>query len=97
MKRRIYKMTAKRQRLMEEALDTVRETREMIDPALLKTVREAIGAAAEQHENREYKSMQLDRVPVDQKKNLSVVLRFLEMKPDNIALQQEIRSFLTQN
>lgn len=95
MSKRIYTTAGKRKQLVQEALCTVRETREIIDPALLDRVREAIGGALERQQNRNIRPMQLDRVPVDQKKNLSIVLKFLELQPDNKALQQEIRSFLT--
>ena len=96
MGRKIYTISSKRKRLIGEALATVRETRALIDPALLERVREAIGVAAEHCENRQYKSMQLERIPVDQKRNLSIALKFMEMQPENKALQHEIRTFIAQ-
>lgn len=95
MKRRIYNISAQRKCLLDEALATVRRTRETIDPELLETVRAAIGAAMEQRESQKIRPMQLDRVPVDQKKTLSIALKFLEMQPENKALQREISSFLS--
>lgn len=97
MKKRIYTKTAKRQRLVSEALTMVRETRDSIDPALLERVRDAIGGAVETYQSDKYRSMQAERVPVDQKKNLNIVMKYLEMNPGNKALHREINSFLTQH
>ncbi|MCB9991546.1 MAG: hypothetical protein H6867_09250 [Rhodospirillales bacterium] len=96
MSRRIYTVKAARKRLISDALETVREIRAQIDPALLEEVRNAIGAAAEQHETRQYKSMHTERVPVDQKRNLSVALKFMELQPHNKALQREVLTFMAQ-
>ncbi len=82
---------------MEDALATVRQTREALDPGLLERVREAIGAAVENYQSDRYRSMHADKVPVDQKKNLTIVMKYMEMNPDNKALQQELRTFLTRH
>ncbi len=97
MKKRVYQVNAKRNRLVQEALSTVREARETIDPALLETVRQAIGVAAESHQNDKYRTMQVDKVPVDQKKNLTTVMKYLELNPENKALHHEIETFLTRH
>lgn len=97
MKKRIYKITQKRKRIIDEALSNAKDARENIDPELLKSVRDAIGGAAETYQSDKYRAMHQDRVPVDVKKNLTIVMKYLELKPDNQALHQEIRSYLTQH
>ncbi len=94
MKKRTY-TTARRQRIVNEALSTARMARETIDPELLERARKAIGAAAETAQSDKYRPMQAERVPVDQKKNLTIVMKYLELCPDNKALHQEIRAFLS--
>lgn len=97
MRKRIYHKTPQRMRLVNEALTTARETRSAIDPELLERVREAIGNAAETSQSEKVRAMQAERVPVDQKKNLTIVMKYLELNPHNKALQREIRSYLTQH
>ena len=97
MKKRTYHITPKRTRLISEALTTVRETRETIDPGLLEQVRQAIGNAAETTQKERYTTIKAERVPVDHKKNLTIVMKYLELRPENKALQQEIRTFLGQH
>lgn len=95
MKKRRYITNMKRQKLIDEAMSTAREARQAIDPELLENVRNAIGAAVESYESERYKVIHSERVPVDMKKNLSVVMKYMELCPDHTAVQQEIRSFLT--
>lgn len=97
MKKRVYLKNPNRKRLVNEALEAVRETRESLDPALLEKARDAIGTAIESYQSDRYRSIQADKVPVDQKKNLSIVMKYLELNPDNKALHKEIQSFLTQH
>ena len=100
MRRRVYQITPKRKRIIDDALKTVRETRQAIGPELLGQARESIGNALEQKEKtafRPVRPMQAERVPVDQKKNLTTVMKLLELKPDNKALHREILTFLAQN
>ena len=86
-----------KQALIKEALGTVRQTRESIDPELLERVRAAIGKAAEAHQDEKYKAIQAERVPVDMKKNLNIIMKYMELVPENKALEQELKAFLTRH
>lgn len=97
MKKRRYYKTAKRERIVKDALEAVRETREAMGPDLLEKARSAIGSAVEVYQSEKYKTMHVDKVPVDQKKNLTIVMKYLEMNPDNKALHRELQSFLTRH
>lgn len=100
MKRRVYKLTTKRQKIVKEAMGAMREARAEIAPELLDNVRDAIATALEreqaQKEVTSETKMRLEHVPVDKKKNLMTVMKFLEMQPDNKALHRELTSFLSQ-
>lgn len=96
MRKRTFYQTVQRARLVDEALAAVRETRNTIDPDLLHRVREAIGAAAETAQDVKRRPMQAERVPVDQKKNLTIIMKYLELNPGNKAVQREVNSFLSQ-
>lgn len=96
MRKTTRPITLKRKRLVEDALATVRTTRETIDPALLQSVREAIGQAADGQGKTSEKPVQADRVPVDRKKNLQIIKKFLELKPENRKLHREIMALLAQ-
>lgn len=96
MKRRVYKLTTKRQKIVQDAMGAMREARAGIAPELIEDVRNAIATALEKEQQRSETKMQLEHVPVDKKKNLSIVMKFLEMQPDNKALHKELNSFLSQ-
>lgn len=97
MTKRIVHRTIKRKRIVSEALSMVRETRESLDPALLEQARDAIGAAMDNYQKSTFRPMQAERVPVDQKKNLTIIMKYLELNPHNKVLQREIRAFLSES
>lgn len=96
MKKRVYKLTTKRQKIMQDAMGAMRDARAEIAPELIEDVRNAIANAIEQEQQRSETKMQLERIPVDKKKNLSIVMKFLEMQPDNKALHRELNAYLSQ-
>lgn len=96
MKRRVYKLTTKRQKIMQDAMGAMRDARAGIAPELIEDVRNAIANALEQEQQRSETKMQLERIPVDKKKNLTIVMKFLELQPDNKALHRELNAYLSQ-
>ncbi|PJB71041.1 MAG: hypothetical protein CO093_06285 [Alphaproteobacteria bacterium CG_4_9_14_3_um_filter_47_13] len=83
MTKKIHHITEKRERIVTQALSTARKARETLDPALLEKARDAIGTALESYQNDKDRSLQADSIPVDQKKNLTIIMRYLELHPDN--------------
>ena len=77
-------------------MGAMRDARAEIAPELIEDVRNAIANAIEQEQQRRETKMQLERIPVDKKKNLSIVMKFLEMQPDNKALHRELNAYLSQ-
>lgn len=103
MKKKIYSTSFKRQLVVSKALLAAKEARESLDPALLERAKQAIEGSLRVPEEsyspvaeKQQSSFSGNNVrePVDQKKNLAIVLKYLEMKPGNKALRQEIQAFL---
>lgn len=80
-------------------MEQLRETRAQIDPELLKHVREAIYASPLTDTSlldEPVSSDMPDKVPVDRAHILAVAVKYLELCPDNAALQKEIKSYLAE-
>lgn len=100
MRKRTYFSSSRRRALVRDALDTAREARAAIDPALLERARAAIAAAGGPvREGRSDSAPPgvVGKVPVDRRKILTIVMKFLALRPDNPRLREEVRSFLAED
>ena len=95
MRKRTFYQTMKRQNIVNEALAATRDARETLDPGLLESARKAISQAMRNCQEKTTDAVPANHVPVDKKKNLTIVMKYLALCPDNKRLHQEVRSFLT--
>lgn len=108
--RRVYYVTPKRKKLQQDILAAMKTARQNIDPDLLERVRQVIAGVAEKQKKgaqkpsdfqklvqESSKTLPSDKIPVDKAHVLSVVMKFLELSPDNKGLQKEIRGFLAES
>jgi hypothetical protein len=101
MKRRYYKNPG-RKKIQMEAMLNMKKARREIDPALLEQAQQAIADAwFARHEstgvNEDAQQADEGLVPVDLRQNLSVIQKFIEMNPDNLPLQKQIKSMISEN
>jgi len=82
---------------VNEAIELTRQTRAKIDPKVLKTARDSIEKAMLNHIAESPSVEEQGVEPVDMKKNLSIIMKYLEIRPEHKAVQSEVRSFLTQH
>lgn len=95
MSRRVYYMTPKGRQVREEALAALRETKKNLDPGLLDRLRGAVAAYASNSKPEE--TADAGRmVPVDMKKNLTIVMKYLEMNRGNSSLYRQIQALLAE-
>ncbi len=92
MKKRTYYI--KRKKLVSDALKAARQARDNIDPALLAAARAAIARAIDGQDERTQTAIRAERVPVDRRKNLTMIMKYLELKPGNDAVHKELAVFL---
>lgn len=88
--RRIYGKK-RSEKAKSEALAQFRETRDMLNeshPGLLDDIKDRILLADPQQEMP-------DMVPIDRKKNMETILKFIEMSPDSGLLKGELKTFLS--
>lgn len=95
MTRRVHYIKTKKQRQKQEFMLGYRRALENIDPALLKTARDAI-AKALIHLKEQESDPQSNMVPVDTKKNLSIIAKYLEIHPGSEETRREIKVFLSE-
>ena len=94
MARRVYYLDPKGKRIRQEALLTMRETKKALGPELMAKAREGLCAFAEnRHADKQGDGK---AVPVDMKKNLTMVMKYLEMQQGNKPLYRQIQSLLTE-
>ena len=98
--RRIYYTTPKKSKLTQEALLNLRKARRNVDPETLEHIRGLIAAQAEQlAPERSHHATSNEnangKVPVDRRKNLSIIMKFLELQPDR-ALRLRVRTLLNE-
>ncbi|MBI4032029.1 MAG: hypothetical protein HY370_10170 [Proteobacteria bacterium] len=87
-------MDKKREKLVGEAMETLRMTRRAIDPRILDHARRIIEKHAGRHQEVfQPPSAENGKVPVDRQKNLSVILQFIKTN-NNAALNSKIKSLL---
>ncbi len=105
MRRRYYKNEG-RKKIQMEAMLNMQKARREIDPVLLEKAQQAIADAWFSRQNTDNaeadsssatpKHENAAMVPVDLKRNLSVIQKFIEMNADNIALQKQIKSMISE-
>ena len=96
--RRIYYTTPKKSKLAQEALLNLRKARRNVDPETLEHIRGLIAAQAAQLAPEHPSSSNENaggKVPVDRRKNLSIIMKFLELQPDR-ALRLQVRTLLNE-
>lgn len=100
--RRITRISKKRKKAEDEAIQTLRRVRKQLDPELLDNMRDIIEAAEQGVEDKE-KIEELSRapecdefgnVPVDKEKNMAIIMKFLEENRDNTALMHKMKESL---
>ena len=94
--RRIYYTDPKRKKLCQDALLELRRTRRLIDPDLLDHIRSIIDQRIENAKSFQDNQSPEQKIPVDYKKNLLTVRKFLELKPDDKVLQKQVQDLILQ-
>lgn len=102
--RRVYYMDSKRKQIVQEAMLQMRATADALGPELMMRLRLAIKdfdpqlmawLIAQQGEGTADKDA--DCEPVDRKKNLLTILKFLEMKRGDKNLNSQVMSMLAED
>lgn len=106
MTRKIYYAdTPQRRRLKQEAILILRQTRGLIDQALLEKAREQITSRMEKVVASSVMPLAETGVvivndrfeKIDRQKNMATILKFIELKADNKSLMQEMQTILQGN
>lgn len=101
MTRRVYYTDEKKRRQRQDLMLNYRKARRAIDPGLLDGARnmiiEAIENAQEKIRQKERAGKPSEMIPIDRKRNLSIVMKYLEMNPDNRAARNEILLLLKED
>lgn len=100
-----YTDTPQRRRIKQEAILILRQTRGLIDNALLERAKEQITSRMEKLEAGNAadvipsdKSVTDERFEkIDRQKNMATILKFIEMKSDNKIFMQEMKTILQQS
>lgn len=95
MSRRIYYWNPKRKQIQQEALLNLRAARASIGPELLDSARAAIADSMQKADEPAPAENRPGMVMVDRQKNLSVIMRYLEIKRDNQALLGKVKGLMT--
>ena len=96
MSRKIYyKNSRRREKIQKQAFEAMREARESIDPALLEKAREAVGEAMHNARQQQNRPDSRGEVPVNRRKNMRVLTKFLEMHADNPALLSKFEKLIS--
>jgi len=96
--RRIYYTTPKKKQLAQEALLNMRKLRRTLDPDVLDHARgiiEAHQAHTPPQTDEGVPQIVDGKVSVDRRKNLSIIMKFLETQPDQ-ALSMRVRTLLNE-
>ncbi len=104
MRKVYYEDTPKRKRLKQEAILILRQTRGLIDHSLLDQARQQINQQMQKQAqavpSSEHGAAKQDDPRfevIDRQKNLTTILKFIEMKSDNQIFLREVRSLLQQS
>ena len=94
--RRIYHKKPARKQIQMEAMLNLKKVRREIDPDLLESAQQAIAEAWFSRRDAAQDKAGSHMEPVDKKRNLSVIQKFVEMNSDNAAMQKQIKSLLAE-
>lgn len=94
MRRRTYLPDSKGEKIRQAILEQMRVTRAALDPALLERGRRAVRQHAEDGKVFWEEKVVDGKVFFDRRKTLSVVLKFLELKPDSTDIRRQIKAML---
>ena len=95
MGRRIYYLKPKKEKQKQEFMRGYRNALQNIDPELIETARDALAEAiARLQENTP--SSANNMVPVDNKKNLSIIAKYLESQTGNKEIKSKIKEMLSE-
>lgn len=100
MKRTRRYYSATRERVEKTALERVRRTREQLDPAVLSSVTKKMEDSGVMDELKRtlFKPEVINgEVPVDRKKNVMIVMKFLEKNPDNKNVMKLVTAMLEED
>ncbi len=89
MARRIYYTDLKGKKLRDDALRQMRETRDLIDPDLLREARERIGRVLGDPPPHNPPEVAFDR-----RKNLATIEKFLVLTAHNKELQRRVHALI---
>jgi hypothetical protein len=89
MARRIYYTDLKGKKLRDDALRQMRETRDLIDPDLLREARERIGRVLGDQPPQTPSEFVFDR-----RKNLATIEKFLVLTAHNKELQRRVHALI---
>lgn len=93
--RRIYYTTPKKNKLAQEALLNLRKARRNIDPATLENIRNLIAAQTAMQAPSHSNENAGGKVPVDRRKTLSIIMKFLELQTDR-TMRMQVRTLLNE-
>ena len=95
---------AVREALEKEVLSLMRELRETIDPKVVEGVRRVIGDSVGANEKKSPKqpvpafvtgkTFRDDMIPVDRKKNMSIIVKYIHENPHNKDAMRELSALL---
>src|SRR6188508_2843369 len=92
MARRIYYTDLKGKKLRDDALRQMRETRDLIDPDLLREARERIGRVL--GGSPPHKPHNTSEDVFDRRKNLATIEKFLVLTAHNKELQRRVHALI---
>ena len=96
--RRIYYTTPKKNKLAQEALLNLRKARRNVDPEILENIRNLIAAQTGKQVVAPPVSSNENiggKVPVDRRKTLSIIMKFLELQTDR-TVRMQVRTLLNE-
>lgn len=105
-------VSVERKRILQDAMEQMRIAREALGPEVMARLKvlvrdfdpadlmamAGVNPAKAQHQVEDDDPSMLpgDREPVDHKKNLMTIMKFLQIKQDNKAIQLQIRTLLSE-
>jgi hypothetical protein len=93
MRRRTYNVSPKRERVVREAISTMRAARRQICPQLLDEAKKSIGTAFEKLAQSKETPIAAKNDGIDRRKNLNIIMRYLEISSDNQELKKLLKDF----
>jgi hypothetical protein len=101
--RRIYYMPQKQRLAVRDALRQMRETQAILGPEFITRIKMLVrdfdpnSLIRSDQEMEEVASIYAEKEAVDRKKNLMIVMKFLQIKQGNKSVQTQVRTLLSEN